>query len=286
MHLGWQLEANSRPFALGCLLRPLPPQPGLFFDHHNYIFATKLETHLLCFLKWETILLYVLSWRRKALGGLFFYVDLFERRQSLLITTNHRITSASQLLPLHHRVPASFPKPPIILLLYWHMVQPPDGWRCGEGVVQPFRPSSLRVAKFTGSCWRSDAGGRTSPRPRRCRRHLWEAQNGRMVDKRAKSDGAMNLGWEARTCVASVQVNTCTVVSAAAAHHVVLEIRLGHVQRRVDLHLRGDNSTDFPRMLVCKRRQNFFAVFDSSDWSSLTSEQQKNGWCSHSINFV
>lgn len=41
----------------------------------------------------------------------------------------------------------------------------------------------------------------------------------------------------ARTCVASVQVNTRAVVSAPAAHHVVLEIRLRHIQGRVDLHL-------------------------------------------------
>lgn len=115
--------------------------------------------------------------------SMFLY--LFKRRQSLLITTNHRIVSASELPPLHYSVPPSFPWPLIIILAHrstsWRM----EVWQGCAAV-----PSlSLRVAGFTGSCWRSDAGGRTSPLPRHCRHHLLDAQNGQMKDKLAKTQG-------------------------------------------------------------------------------------------------
>lgn len=103
--------------------------------------------------------------------------------------------------------------------------------------------SSLRVAGFTGSCWRSDAGGRTSPPPRRCRRRLLGTKTKRTSRRTAlgRRSWQKNLGavlrWWAGTCVAAVQVNPRAVVSAPAAHHVVLEVRLRHVQGRVDLNL-------------------------------------------------
>lgn len=42
---------------------------------------------------------------------------------------------------------------------------------------------------------------------------------------------------DALTRVAAVQIHASTVVAAAAAHHVVLEVGLGHIQRWIDLHL-------------------------------------------------
>lgn len=66
--------------------------------------------------------------------GLFCYVYFFERRQSLLITTSHRIISAPSSSP---NIIVSHPPshdPP--LSIYWHIIQPhlPDILRSGEGL--------------------------------------------------------------------------------------------------------------------------------------------------------
>lgn len=130
---GLTVQGRQPAHGSGCFVRPLPSQLRLCFDHHNYIFVTKLETHLFIFLKmgnYPTLCFVMAPQSLRWPFSMFFY--LLKRRQSLLITTNHRIISESELLPLHPSVPPSLPWPPIISLLYWHIVQPPDVWRRGK----------------------------------------------------------------------------------------------------------------------------------------------------------
>lgn len=68
--------------------------------YNHYIFVTKLETHLF-FLKignYPTLCFVMAPQSLRWPFSMFLY--LFKRRQSLLITTNHRIVSASEIPPL------------------------------------------------------------------------------------------------------------------------------------------------------------------------------------------
>lgn len=57
----------------------------------------------------------------------------------------------------------------------------------------------------------------------------------------------LRLGAVGVAGVAPIHVNPGSVVFAPTAHHIVLEVRFRHVQRRVDLHLEDV----FARPYVC-----------------------------------
>lgn len=160
------------------------------------------------------------------------------RNTSLLMITSYGILVLSTLGP--SQFPTLLPHDSR-LSIYWHcfLIQPPPPcWGVARGCVTV--PSlNLRVPKFTGSCWRSDVGGQTSPPPRHCKHHLMNAVTKReRVEDIWQQIGSVWGDWVwlcaltkcwCCTCMASKHVDSRPVVPTSAAHDVVLEIRLSHV---------------------------------------------------------
>ena len=130
---------------------------------------------------------------------------------------------------LSHNIPVSHHP-----LINWHVIvispTSTDMLKCGEHCYYVLK---YACSLFTGSCWRSDVDGQTSPPPRGCKHRLMKTHRGEKLSITQQIWKV--LTWTAsmssshRTCMAPKHVNSSSIVLAPTAHHVVLEIRLSHV---------------------------------------------------------